>query len=58
MDSMQAQMGAASVGLDELFSIVWNSKYPLLKEALDYLLHKDFDQSLVSMPYIGDNGTA
>jgi hypothetical protein len=69
MDSMQEQMGAATdqdrlmaegpkIGLDELFSIVRHSKYPLLKEALDYLPRKDFDKSLVSVPYIEDNGTA
>lgn len=69
MDSMEAQMGAATdqdrlmaegpkIGLEELFSIVRHSKYPLLKEALDYLPRKDFDKALVRAPFIEDHGTA
>ena len=70
MDTMQAQLTEENneqqrlmtegpkISMEELFSIVRHSKYPLLKEALDYLPRKDFDKTLVSVPYIEDNGTA
>lgn len=70
MDSFPAQLqdGATEqdqlmaegpkITLEELFSIVRHSKFSLLKEALDYLPRKDFDNSLVSVPYIEDHGTA
>eukprot|EP00604_Paraphysomonas_vestita_P000409 CAMPEP_0174826070 /NCGR_PEP_ID=MMETSP1107-20130205/43472_1 /TAXON_ID=36770 /ORGANISM="Paraphysomonas vestita, Strain GFlagA" /LENGTH=491 /DNA_ID=CAMNT_0016058473 /DNA_START=1773 /DNA_END=3244 /DNA_ORIENTATION=+ len=46
------------ISLAELFSLVRHSKYSLLKEALDYLPNKDFDKSLVKVPYIEDFGTS
>ena len=46
------------LSLEELFSLVRHSKFTLLKEALDYLPNRDFDNSLVRSNYIEDFGTA
>jgi hypothetical protein len=50
-------MEGPKVPLMELFSYVRNSKFAMLKAALDYLPSKKFDKSLVQAAYIPQNGT-
>jgi hypothetical protein len=50
-------MEGPKVPLMELFSYVRNSKFTMLKAALDYLPNKKFDKSLVQAAYIPQNGT-
>jgi hypothetical protein len=40
-------MDGPRISLEELFSLVRHSKFPLIKEALDYLPNKEFDNGVV-----------
>jgi ankyrin repeat protein len=57
-DDGRRMIDGPKLSLEELFSLVRHSKFNLLKEALDYLPNRDFDNSLVRVGYIEDFGTA
>jgi hypothetical protein len=56
-DTNKMDSDGLKVPLNEMFSLVRHSKMALIKEALDFLPNKKFDQTLIQANYVLDNGT-